>query len=162
MTSTLLRTYGALGVLTAVAAAAAAAGVTTMAAVPAPHDALTASLATAAGLLSHNAAVALWPLALVTLGWPGIPGIRQLGDVLIAAQLLAHGLAVGGVMGVRPEVWRYLPHLPFEWLGLCAPAAGWALARGGAHRPGDGLKLASVSITALVVAAAVETWTVPL
>lgn len=131
--------------------------------VAAPHDALQASAATVLELVGHNALVALWPLALVAIGWPAIPIVRIVGDALVTGQLLAHGLLIGDAWAQHPHLWRYLPHLPFEWLALAAPSAGWLLARrgpAGAVRPC--VPLAATSIAALVVAAVLETWAVPL
>ena len=84
--------------------------------VDAPRDALQASPATAVDLLVHNTLVALWPLALVALDWPQLRGARTAGDVLVAGQLALHGLLVGAAVGQQPSLWRYLPHLPAEWL----------------------------------------------
>lgn len=127
-----------------------------------PDDALAASAATALELLAHNAPVALWPLALVAVGWPDIPVVRIAGDALVAGQLLAHGLVVGDALAQHPQLWRFLPHLPLEWLALATPAAGWLLARrdlAGRQRVAG---LAATSIAALIVAAGLETWAVPL
>lgn len=158
MNRALITTYALLWTATLIAAAASATGLVGVS-THAPHDALAASPATAWALLLHNAVVALWPLALVALGWPQIPVARQAGDVLVAAQLVVHGTSVGLAFGAQPVLWRFLPHLPAEWLGLSAPIAGWLLAR----RQRDATRtLAGVSLAALVVAAAVETWAVPL
>src|SRR5687768_12267424 len=86
--------YLALWLATLTGAALAAVGAR-LRVVEAPRPALTSSFATVGELLEHNALVALWPLALVALGWPELPGARHAGDLLIAAQLLAHGLLVG-------------------------------------------------------------------
>src|SRR5262245_54659571 len=95
----------------------------------APHDALPATAATYGELLAHNVPVALWPAALVLIGWPYLRGVRQAGDAIISVQLLSHGLFVGVAVGARADLWRYLPHLPLEWLGLALPAAAWLHAR---------------------------------
>ena len=78
-------------------------------------------------LVEHNALVALWPLALVALGWPELPGARTAGDLLIAAQLLAHGLLVGTALGQHPAAVA----LP------APPAAGVARARDPRRRLAD-------------------------
>src|SRR5215203_5118537 len=103
--------YLALWLSTAAGAALTSAGVHLVVA-RAPRDALEPSLDTASGLLAHNSLVALWPLALVALGWPALAGVRLGGDALIAAQLLSHGLIVGSALGQHRDMWRYLPHLP--------------------------------------------------
>jgi hypothetical protein len=138
--------------------------------VDAPRPALEPTLTTAGGLLGHNALVALWPLALLALGWSELAGARLFGDALIAAQLLAHGLLVGSALGQHPQIWRYLPHLPVEWLGLAIPAGAWLTAR---HpRPGRPdpatakrtlvLPAAAAGLAALAGAAAIETYLAPL
>jgi hypothetical protein len=127
-----------------------------------PTDALTPSPETAAELFVHNALVAAWPLALVGLHWPEIPVVRWVGDALVGSQLLVHGLVVGNAVGQRPELWRYLPHLPLEWLGLALPAATWAAAERGVVDDVGLIAAAAATTAALAAAAAVETWTVPL
>lgn len=155
----LFGTYALLWSATVIAAGASAAGLRLGAAVSAPHDALAPTVATAWSLLSHNAVVALWPLALVALGWPQIPAVRRAGDALVMAQLASHGATVGLALGAQPGLWRFLPHLPAEWVGIAAPGAAWFLARRGL---GASRALAGVSLSALLVAAALETWAVPL
>jgi hypothetical protein len=124
----LARCYAALWTATGAGAALALAGAPLMRAT-APHDALRAEMSTTLELLAHNAPVALWPLALVALGWPALAGARWLGDLMIAAQLLGHGLLVGAQLAQEPDTWRYLPHLPLEWLALAIPVAAWQHAR---------------------------------
>jgi hypothetical protein len=156
------RCYLALWLATAAGAALASAGLQLIRA-GAPRDALEPSLYTASGLLAHNALVALWPLALVAIGWPALAGARAAGDALVAAQLLSHGLTVGGALGQQPDTWRYLPHLPLEWLALAIPAAAWLTAR--AHPPRPAAKTIGVTagacVAALLGAAAIETYLVP-
>jgi hypothetical protein len=150
-----------------IAAAIAAAALSTAGAdlfnIGAPHDALPATLTTARSLLVHNALVALWPLALVGLGWPHIPGARHVGDALIGGQLLAHGALIGTALAQHPELWRYLPHLPAEAIAITAPAATWLHARRG-ERPNTPRMLAhaTTAIVLLVVAALLETYAVPI
>lgn len=132
--------------------------------VPAPRDALEPNLATAMELFAHNALVALWPLALTALGWHGLTGIRLVGDALLAAQLVAHGLLVGSALGQHPETWRYLPHLPLEWLAIATPAAAWLTARRGRPARPAATTLAAgagACVAALLGAAPIETYLVP-
>jgi hypothetical protein len=156
------RAYLTLWAATALAAGAASAGVTVIGA-GAPRDALAATPPTAIELLAHNCPVALWPLALVGLGWPAIPGARRAGDVLIAAQLLGHAALVGGALGAHPGMWRYLPHLPLEWLALALPTGGWLAARRhGAIPIATAARLAGLTVGVLGLAAVIETYLVPL
>jgi hypothetical protein len=146
----------------AIGAALAGADVRVLA-VDAPHDALSATAATAGGLFVHNALVVLWPLTLVTLGWPRLGAARRAGDALIGGQLVTHGLLVGNALGQHPETWRYLPHLPLEWLALVLPASAWTHARRGAppstYQVG---RLAVATLALLALAATIETYLVPL
>lgn len=128
-----------------------------------PRDALPATVTTFSDLLAHNAPVALWPCALVAIGWPFLRGVRHVGDTLVAAQLLSHGLLIGVALGTHAELWRYLPHLPLEWLALALPAAAWLQARTGPAGTPRGIGLCAFgSVAALVSAAAVETFLVPM
>lgn len=161
MTRAICSTYGALWTVSVLSAGAASGGIALFEA-GTPRDALDASAGTALSLIANNALVVLWPFALIALSWPAIPGARFAGDALVAAQLLMHGLTVGGAIGQRPELWRYLPHLPLEWLALALPATAWTLARRNALPVLTLYRLATVSLAALVVSAALETWAVPL
>jgi len=157
--------YLALWAATGAGAALALAGVDVIA-MPAPHDALESSLETVTELVSHNMPVVLWPLALVALGWPALTGVRCVGDGLIAAQLLAHGLQVGSALGQHPDSWRYLPHLPVEWLAIATPAAAWLTSRTATPARPTGtsllaLTLASACLPVLLGAAAIETYLTP-
>lgn len=129
----------------------------------APHDALPATAATFTELIAHNAPVALWPLALVLIGWPALRGVRLLGDALVAAQLLGHGLLVGVALASYADLWRYLPHLPLEWLALALPAATWLDARRRNSQPALPVGIAATACAAAMIgAAALETYLVPL
>jgi hypothetical protein len=130
---------------------------------PPPRDALTAAPGTALELLMHNAPVALWPLTLVALGWPALLGMRRVGDVLVAGQLAGHGAIVGSALAQQPELWRYLPHLPPEWLALALPAATWMQTRAGTPRnPRRLIATAAAASALLALAAGLETYLVPL
>jgi len=156
--------WAALWATTALGALAVTANVGALR-TPAPHDALAATLTTTAQLIAHNAIVAPWPLALTALGWADLPGARRVGDALIAAQLLGHGLVVGGALASHPDMWRYLPHLPAEWLALAIPAGTWVAARTGPPgqpRPRQLATAGAASLCAVVAAAVLETYLVPL
>ncbi len=163
MTAAVRSSYAAIWVATAVGILVA--GLTRpLFDVDAPRDALQASPATVIDLLVHNTLVALWPLALVALDWPRLRGARTAGDVLVAGQLAVHGLLIGVALGQQPSLWRYLPHLPAEWLGLAIAAAGWLYARRADRPPAPRALagLAACAVAVLAVAAIVETWAVPL
>lgn len=155
-------TWIAIWATTALGAASTAAGIGALR-TPPPRDALDATPATAISLLGHNALIALWPFALISLGWPSLPGVRWVGDALIAAQLVLDGLVVGGALASHPAMWRYLPHLPVEWLALAIPAAAWMNAR--ITPPAHRRELAAATgatLAALTAAAVIETYAVPL
>jgi hypothetical protein len=159
----LLSACTALWLATAAGAALALVGLR-LASAGAPRDALAANPGTALALLAHNAPIALWPLALAALGWNALAGARSAGDVLIAAQLASHGLTVGSALRQHPDTWRYLPHLPLEWLGVAIPVAVWWSARNTARPPhtrGDLALAATSCLAALTAAAAIETYLVP-
>jgi hypothetical protein len=164
LTRALVRAYAALWAATVVGVLAGVAGVQLIK-VGTPHDALPASLSTARGLLAGNALVVLWPLALVALDWPRIPVARAIGDVVVAGQLLGHGLLVGDALGQRPGLWRYLPHLPIEWLAIALPVAAWLAARRDPTtqpRPSVLIAVGVLAALTLVLAAVYETYLVPI
>lgn len=125
-----------------------------------PRDALPARPGTLLELVVHNAPVVLWPLALVAVGWAAIPIVRNVGDALIAGHLAGQGLLVGFAVGEYSGLWRYLPHLPIEWLALSIPATAWLTARKG--HPVAAAR--SLLLTGLLItgAALVETYGVPI
>jgi hypothetical protein len=131
--------------------------------VDAPRDALAAAPRTVVELVAHNLPVAIWPLALVALGWPALPGARRVGDALVAGQLLGHGALVGSALTQHPGLWRYLPHLPLEWLALALPVAVWASARADRHVGAVAVGLVALRVGVLLgLAAIVESYLVPL
>jgi hypothetical protein len=154
--------FAVLAVSAALGAVLAEAGARVIT-VGAPRDVLAATPQTVLELVAHNLPVALWPLALIVLGWPALPGARQAGDVLVGGQLLGHGAIVGNALVQQPGLWRYLPHLPVEWLALALPVAAWAQARAGRSFGVAGVvEAAGRVVMLLVLAAVVETYLVPL
>ncbi|GEM_PF-5796815 len=131
-------------------------------AVDPPHDALPADVVTFVALLRHNLVVTLWPLALVVLGWAAIPVIRRVGDALVAGQVMLHGAVVGSALVQQPAIWRFLPHLPFEFAALVLPAAAWIVARQAATVSfARALAVALAVVALLVIAALIETYGTP-
>jgi hypothetical protein len=130
----------------------------------APHDAIEDSAAAVGSLILHNAAVVLIPFALLALGWERMPGIRHLGDGVVIASLLGNGAVVGYAFArAGLGLAAYLPHLPFEWGAIAIPAGTWFVFR--RATPGDppGLLLRALgaSALALVIAAVLEVYAVP-
>lgn len=151
--------YGALWACTAAGVGLAAlAGVELT--TGAPRDALPARPGVAVDLFAHNALVMLWPLALLWLGWAQIPVARIVGDGLVSVHVVGHGLLIGSALGAHPDTWRYLPHLPVEWLALAVPAGAW-LAAGTAGRVNP---IRGLIVTAVLLAGAalMEIYAVPL
>jgi hypothetical protein len=130
-----------------------------------PTDALDDDPGTALGLFAHNAAVALWPLALLALGWDRIGPLASLADGLIVASLAVNGVQVGRALSAAgAELWPYLPHLPAEWIALALPAGCWFAFRRSApreRRPALAIA-AGATVAALAVAAVLETYVPPL
>ena len=79
-------------------------------------------------LVEHNALVALWPLALVALGWPELPGARAAGDAARSPRSCSPTACSSAPPSAStPQLWRFLP----------APAAGVARARDPRRRLAD-------------------------
>jgi hypothetical protein len=127
-----------------------------------PHDALEAQPETVLALVAHNAPIVAWPFAVVAVGWHGLSGVRVVGDLLVAGQVVSHGAIVGAAIGEHPELWRYLPHLPLEWAAISASAAAWLHARKSSAVRGEVLRLVAATAVAVLSAAVVETYLVPL
>jgi hypothetical protein len=83
--------------------------------------------------------------------------------VLVAGQLVGHGLLIGTAPAQQPELWRYLPHQPLEWLALALPAGAWLRARASAppHRREPAL-VAPLTLAVLTASGIIETYLVPL
>ena len=77
----------------------------------------------------------------------------------IRAQLLGNGLIAGNALGQHPRLALYLPHLPLEWLAIAIPVAAWQSARDGQRTAR--LRATAATVAALVAAALIETYLVP-
>jgi hypothetical protein len=155
LSSSLLLLGGALG------AGLAVLGVAVVVVGP-PHDALADTPANAIALFRHNLPIDLWPLALVWLGWPAIPVARSVGDALVTGQLVWHGALLGSALAQQPALWRYLPHLPFEYTALALPTAAWWHARRTAKPAATTMLTLTLTVIGLLAAAAIlETYLVP-
>jgi hypothetical protein len=159
MTQMLSRAYASIWAATVAGVALGLLGVRLLNAAV-PYHALTESPRTALMLMAVNALVASWPLALLTLGWQRVPRLAGLADVLVRGQLLGNGLIVGNAIAQHPSLVRYLPHLPLEWAALSTPVSAWLAARAG--RPWSAANTAALTLAALLAAALVETYLVPL
>ena len=130
-----------------------------------PRDAISDSPAAVLSLLAHNAGVVGIPLALSALGWDRSAGLASVGDLLIAASLIANGGIVGWVAAhTGLQLAAYLPHLPFEWAALAIAAGAWLCLRRSAPRDRRVLLLRALGLTAsaLLIAALLEVYAAPL
>jgi hypothetical protein len=153
-----------LAVLTASAAVASLVAIAAGASHTNPHDAIDDSPGAVAALFAHNAAVAWIPLGLAGLGWDRARGLQLTGDAVVLASLIANGGVVGYALArVGPELAAYLPHLPLEWAAIAVPAGAWRCLRRGYPGPRALLlQTLGLSATALVLAAVIEVYAVPL
>jgi hypothetical protein len=129
-----------------------------------PHDAIDDSPGAVAALFAHNAAVAWIPLGLAALGWDRARSLHLTGDAVVLASLIANGAVVGYALArAGPELAAYLPHLPFEWTAIALPAGAWLCLRRGCPDPWALLlQTLALSAAALLVAALIEVYAVPL
>jgi hypothetical protein len=134
---------------------------------PSPQGGPPPSLGEVLGLFWHNLAVCTVPL-LLAAGGLGRGRLKRLVDVGIGLDVAAQAGIVGATIGAYG--WRmveFLPHLPFEWLGLAAGLAAWLEARddhGEPLRRARLLSLAghtSVLLISLVIAGFLETYATP-
>jgi hypothetical protein len=154
----LLRIYGLLWFLTALAAAitelVAGAATLTRGALhlpeaPAAHRGLT----TVVVLAIHNGVVAGYPAALTRLGLNRRGVTRLAFGAVVAAGIAANAVLVGAALGAYGgRLLPFLAQLPVEWLALAAGAAAWfRAARSEPHLRGIAvLVAASVAAAALL------------
>jgi hypothetical protein len=85
-----------------------------------------------------------------------------LGDATVALAVLINTGIVGAALGVYgAALLPYLPHLPLEWGGLAAGAAGWRVARREGSSARARLLLAVLAGVALLAAALLEVYATP-
>jgi hypothetical protein len=159
VTRMLTRAYASIWAATAAGAALGFLGLRLLNAAV-PYDALIASPQTVLALMAANALIASWPLALLAVGWHRVTSLAGVADVLVRGQLLGNGLVVGNAIAQHPNLIRYLPHLPLEWVALSAPVAAWLAARAG--RPWPAANTVALTLAALLASGLVETYLVPL
>jgi hypothetical protein len=113
-------------------------------------------------LAVHNLPIAAWPLLLGVVGAHHSRTGRLVADSLLAGCLAVNVLPVGAALGAYgPELFPYVPHLPFEWAALAAGASAWLLERHRTLTVHEGLALLALTSCMLLSAAVLETYAVP-
>lgn len=115
---------------------------------------------TVLGLLVHNVAIALAPLALVAVRWHTSPRWRRAGDVVIGLLLARQAIVLGLAIGAWPQVLPHLPHLPIELAALIAGAMSWHAASRGRGTRAAAVWVA-VAVALLSCAAVIEVAAAP-
>jgi hypothetical protein len=133
---------------------------------PSPRGGPPPSVGEALGLFWHNLAVCAVPL--LAAGGLGRGRLQRLVDVGIAVDVAAQTGIVGAAIGAYGwHMVEFLPHLPFEWLGLAAGLAAWLEARGDHGEPLRRARLlslagyAGVLLVSLMIAGLLETYATP-
>ena len=130
-----------------------------------PRPTLHGTPGEALSILLSNVRTLTLPLLLSAGRWHTARVTRHVGDVAVAAIVVANALLVGLALGRYPaELPRYLPHLALEDLALAIAASAW-VARRLAHRAGDAPasvpRCALLTLGVAAAAALVEVYAVP-
>jgi hypothetical protein len=143
------------------AAAAIAAAWPKLGPAGAPHPTLHGTLGESVSIFAHNLRGLAAPAVLVIARWHRARITRRLGDVVVAAIVLADMLSVGLALGkFQSRLLVYLPHLPFEWTALALSTCMWLAAR--QQCPERVVwRYAAAAAALLAVAALLETFAVP-
>lgn len=148
----------ALGVTTAVAAAAGFAWPGLVPSTP-PHATLRVSTNAIASILFNNARVLTAPFILVVARFARARMSRAAADTIVAAILVGNAIAIGLALGRwRDALLPYVPQLPLEYLAAATAAAFWIGARRPTHplRPRHAVAYAAWTVTLAASAAAIE------
>lgn len=130
-----------------------------------PRPTLHGTPGEALSIFVTNARTLIAPLLLAAGRWHTGRATRHIGDVLVAAAVIANPVMVGLALGRHPaELLAYLPHLPLEDAALAIAASAWVARRlpstaGG--RPAGVLGCAVLTLAVALLAALVETYAVP-
>lgn len=131
----------------------------------APRPTLRATPGEAIAIAVTNAQTLLAPLLLAAGRWHTSRVTRRVGDIVVAAIVIANATVIGLALGRHPiALPAYLPHLPFEDAALTAAAAAWFSRRtpSVADRPPRSVAMyAALTLALTVLAAFVETYAVP-
>jgi hypothetical protein len=130
-----------------------------------PRPTLHGTPGEAVSIFVTNARTLIAPLLLAAGRWHTGRATRHIGDVLVAAVVVANPVMVGLALGRHPiELFAYLPHLPLEDAALAMAASAWVVRRlPGADRqpPASVLRYAALTLAVALLAAVVETYAVP-
>jgi len=131
-----------------------------------PRPTLHGTPGEALSILLINVRTLSLPLLLSAGRWHTSRLTRYVGDVAVAAIVVANALLVGVALGRYPaELPRYLPHLALEDLALAVAASAWVTRRlprrAAAGAPASVLRCALLTLTVAVLAALVEVYAVP-
>jgi hypothetical protein len=130
-----------------------------------PHATLHGTPAEAVAIFGHNARTLVAPLLLCAGRWHTGRVTRHLGDLLVAALVVANAALVGAALGRYPaELPAYLLHMPLEDAAVAIAAGAWL-----GHRlprragvPAPNLAwAATLTLVVAIAAAIIETYAVP-
>lgn len=131
----------------------------------APRPTLRGTPGEAVTIAITNAQTLLAPLLLSAGRWHTSRVTRCLGDIVVAAIVIANAALIGLALGRHPiALLAYLPHLPFEDAALTAAAAAWFCRRAASVAEGPPRSVAAYAALTLaltVLAALMETYAVP-
>ena len=131
----------------------------------APRPTLRGTPGEAVAIAVTNAQTLLAPLLLSAGRWHTSRVTRRLGDVVVAAIVIANAALIGFALGRHPiALLAYLPHLPLEDAALATAAAAWVTRRAGERAgppPRSVAAYAGLTLALTVLAAFVETYAVP-
>jgi hypothetical protein len=123
--------------------------------------------AEALSIASHNARTLVAPLLLCAGRWHTGRLTRHLGDLLVAALVVANAAVVGAAVGRYPtELPAYLAHMPLEDAAVAIAAGAWFARRLPRRRRAGVLapnlaRAAALTLVVAIAAAIVETYAVP-
>jgi hypothetical protein len=123
---------------------------------PPPNVALVLSIA------ANNTLHSVWPLTLGLLDTQARRWTRALADAFVIANLAVPGVLVGAAIATYgTQMLAYLPHVPVEFAGIAAGAAGWLIERGRPLTTRERSIGIGVTVAVLLLAAAIEAYLVP-
>jgi hypothetical protein len=128
----------------------------------APYDPSAHDIATALSLWFHNARLALAPLAAAAAVQRHGGRLRRAGDVLFGVVLAVNVIPVAVDLGTwGSRLLPYIPNAPVELLGLVIGPVSWWLVTRGRIAVRSLWLIAALVVALLLIAACLETWTVP-
>jgi hypothetical protein len=130
-----------------------------------PRATLHGTPAEAVSIFVSNARTLIAPLLLTAGRWHSGSITRHVGDLIVAALVVANPILVGLALGRYPtQLPAYLPHLPLENAALALAASAWLTRRlpnPNRRAPRSLRGCASLTAALAAIAALVETYAVP-